>query len=121
MASTRQVIDKGSIVRLKNGEDGVVVERALLEEGFHVFDVLLLDSGQTRRCNRLQLDLVDTLDAPVELTIDTENAPVIFSWVDIGTPASVPTPSTSSGRFASFTDESEINSLAESRLSKNTK
>ena len=120
MASPRQIIDKGCIVRTKNNEDGVVVDKIKEGHGYHVFDVLLLDTGRTERFNRLQIDLVDNIDIPVVMDLDLNDAPAAPTVPAMATPASIASSSTSSTRFATFEDDSDIDSLAASRLSKHT-
>ncbi len=118
MASTPQNIEIGCIVRTVAGYDGVVVNKITLEDGHHAFDIFLIDSGETLRLNHRQLKLVDTVDVPVSLEVD---APVT-STDQAEAPSASLVPSTiSTGRFATIESEDDIDKLAETRLSKNTK
>ena len=73
------------------------------------------------RLNWLQLDLVDTLDAPLCIQLDQDDAPVAVSEPTTASSASLMPSTISTGRFASIDNEEDIDKLAESRLSKNTK
>ncbi len=118
MASTPQTIEIGCIVRSKAGYDGVVLDKIALEDGHHAFDIFLIDSGETLRLNHRQLELVDTLDVPMSIEVD---APVAATDPAPESSASLVPSTVSTDRFATFENEEEIDRLADSRLSKNTK
>ena len=115
MASTPQEIDVGCIVRTTGGYDGVVVEKFPLEDGHYAYDIFLIDAEETLHLNYRQVEFVDTLDVQVSIEVD---APVIST--DQAPVSSVPS-TVSTGRFATIETDEDIDKLADSRLSKNTK
>ncbi len=115
------VLDKGSIVRTNTGQDAVVVERTDFP-GWELYNVLILDTGATERFNGFQLELVDTLDMPLEIDIPEPAAPVMPPpATPLDATASTGRSSKSSGRFAVIESDSDLDQLADSRLSKATK
>ena len=118
MASTRQVINEGCIIRNKQNEDGIVVKKIKEGFGYHVFDVFLIDSGRTERYNRLEIELVDNIDLPVNVAFELGDTPAAPAAPAIPTPASMETSTGSSTRFATSQDDADIDSMAASRLSK---
>ena len=90
--------------------------------GWELYNVLILDTGATERFNGFQLELVDTLDMPLEIDIPEPAAPVMPPpATPLDATASTGRSSKSSGRFAVIESDSDLDQLADSRLSKATK
>ena len=115
------LLDEGSIVRTKNGQDGVVLAKWAFP-GWEMYSVLIIDTGKTERHNGFQLELVDTLDIPVEFEVPEAAAPVMPPpAAPIDCTVSTGMSTKSSGRFATIESDSDVDQLADSRLSKATK
>ncbi len=118
------LLDEGAIVWTNTGQDAVVLAKWAFP-GWEMYSVLNLDTGKTERHNGFQLELVDTLDMPMEFEVPEENAPVMppppIPESTLEATASTGRSSKSSGRFATIESDSDVDQLADSRLSKATK
>ncbi len=113
-------LEDGDIVRTRDGYDGVIVQCIPTVFGFREFVVLLLDSGRTVKVNRLEVEKIDTLDADVDMGVAVEETVTFEAEPRTEKPATQASTQRSQ-RFATISNDAEIDELAASRVSIATK
>ena len=110
-------LEEGTIIRTNDGQDAVIINYLDSAFGYREYVVLLVDSGQTRMLSRREFDVVERLDDPFELDLDVDTAPSEPMPVR----EELPTINPPVRRFAKINNDNEVDKLADSRLSANTK
>ncbi len=110
-------IEEGDIVRLKDGQDGIIVQCVPTVFGYREFVIMLFDIGKTVTKTRLEFDKINRLDGDVDMfPMDAGNV-VPATEVELPTLIAPNVPKC----FATVEKEDDIDKLASRRLSLSTK
>ena len=115
--ATPPPLDDGSVVRTNTGQDGVILNCLDTAFGYREYVVLLVDSGQTVMLTRREFEVIDVMDDPFELDLDDVDMPLAPE----PDPDPLPTINPPAKRFARIEKDADVDKLADSRLSANTK
>ncbi len=116
--ATPPPLEEGTIIRTNDGQDAVIINYIDSAFGYREYVVLLVDSGQTRMLTHREFDVVDRLDDLFELDLDVDMSPKVPMPAETDP---LPTIKPPVRRFAKIDNDNDVDKLAESRLSANTK